>query len=103
MVLAFMLLLLYFFFFFLNDPPPPDISPLPLPAALPFFWDPAYYHRRCNTGRRDGIGIPKQWPVRHAGGFSGAVKDKSAATRIPFSLRSKEGLYSIFEIGRAHV
>src|SRR2546422_11330505 len=24
-----------FFFFFLNDPPPPEISPLPLPAALP--------------------------------------------------------------------
>src|SRR2546430_6939766 len=29
-----------FFFFFLNDPAPPDISPLPLPAALPFFLDP---------------------------------------------------------------
>src|SRR2546429_6729817 len=26
-----------FFFFFLNDPPPPEISPLPLPAALPIF------------------------------------------------------------------
>src|SRR5256885_14944180 len=25
-----------FFFFFLNDPAPPKISPLPLPAALPF-------------------------------------------------------------------
>src|SRR5256885_1828553 len=25
----------YFFFFFLNDPAPPEISPLPLPAALP--------------------------------------------------------------------
>src|SRR2546430_1668656 len=23
------------FFFFLNDPPPPEISPLPLPDALP--------------------------------------------------------------------
>src|SRR5256714_15292427 len=25
----------YLFFFFLNDPPPPEISPLPLPDALP--------------------------------------------------------------------
>src|SRR2546430_15600138 len=24
-----------FFFFFLNNPPPPELSPLPLPAALP--------------------------------------------------------------------
>src|SRR5258706_9084892 len=27
----------FFFFFFFNDPPPPEISPLPLPAALPFW------------------------------------------------------------------
>src|SRR3989449_10135042 len=27
--------LVYPLFFFLNDPAPPDISPLPLPAALP--------------------------------------------------------------------
>src|SRR5256886_7154411 len=26
-----------FFFFFFNDTPPPEISPLPLPAALPIF------------------------------------------------------------------
>src|SRR2546430_15033887 len=26
-----------FFFFFLNDPPTPEISPFPLPAALPIF------------------------------------------------------------------
>src|SRR5256886_6222576 len=26
-----------FFFFFFNDPAPPEISPLPLPAALPIF------------------------------------------------------------------
>src|ERR1035438_8585564 len=25
------------FFFFLNDAPPPEISPLPLPAALPIY------------------------------------------------------------------
>src|SRR3712207_7087044 len=30
-----MLCSLTFFFFFLNDPAPPEISPLPLPAALP--------------------------------------------------------------------
>src|SRR5256886_13986503 len=29
-------ILLPTFFFFLNDPPTPEISPLPLPAALPF-------------------------------------------------------------------
>src|SRR5256885_8574783 len=29
------------FFFFLNDPAPPEISPLPLPAALPIFLIPA--------------------------------------------------------------
>src|SRR5256885_3207096 len=28
----------FFFFFFLNDTPPPEISPLPLPAALPIYW-----------------------------------------------------------------
>src|SRR2546430_17383114 len=28
-----------FFFFFLNDPPPTEISPLPLPAALPISRD----------------------------------------------------------------
>src|SRR2546425_11340426 len=27
----------YSFFFFLNDPPPPEISPLPLPHALPIW------------------------------------------------------------------
>src|SRR2546430_11340450 len=30
-----------FLFFFLNDPAPPEIYPLPLPAALPLFGEPA--------------------------------------------------------------
>src|SRR2546430_14446544 len=36
-LLALMTILLTSFFFFFNDPAPPEISPLPLPAALPFF------------------------------------------------------------------
>src|SRR2546427_2262826 len=31
---------LFFFFFFFNDPAPPDISPLPLPDALPICTSP---------------------------------------------------------------
>src|SRR5256885_13066196 len=31
----------HLFFFFLNDPAPPEISPLPLPAPLPFWAGPA--------------------------------------------------------------
>src|SRR5256885_2884691 len=37
---------LYLFFFFLNDPAPPEISPLPLPAALP---TPAIRQERPHT------------------------------------------------------
>src|SRR5256885_8119971 len=34
--IKFLLLPCFSFFFFFNDPAPPEISPLPLPAALPF-------------------------------------------------------------------
>src|SRR2546430_15130631 len=38
-----LLLSFSFFFFFFNDPAPPEISPLPLPDALPISWALALY------------------------------------------------------------
>src|SRR5256885_15017861 len=62
----------YLLFFFLKDPPPPDISPFPLPAALPIAPARRVARRRGADGGA-GQGRPGVFPrpasayARHAG------------------------------------
>src|SRR5256884_25008 len=54
------------FFFFFNDPPPPEISPLPLPDALPICPSSEPCPPRCarRTASPAPVRAPSQSPVR---------------------------------------
>ena len=93
----------FFFFFFLNDPAPPEISPLPLPDALPIYLaENAEQARACRLEREpdlvlldiwmpdtDGVTLLKEWveqdlltmPVVMMSGH-GTIETAVEATRI---------------------
>src|SRR2546429_1234398 len=52
----------FFLFFFFNDPAPPELSPLPLPDALPIL-APQVGDPRCRHGGLEFVGLRDQ-PVR---------------------------------------
>src|SRR2546428_12361236 len=91
-----------FFFFFLNDPAPPEISPFPLPAALPFC--PEALGRAAVAGRLLGR---CRGDVRGGGSVRGGPPRGAERTgAIPpggGSGRATTAAGGIREIGRAHV
>src|SRR2546430_16236188 len=86
-----------FFFFFFNDPPPPEISPLPLPAALPIFLP--------RAGPLRAVPPQDGQPIR-AGTISVAPPDYHLVVkpgRVRVTRGPRENRHRPAEIGRAHV
>src|SRR5256885_2138193 len=91
------------FFFFLNNPPPPEISPLPLPDALPIS-GPARAPR-ARRGRRAGDG-PTGRPGRSGWGRVAAPRRCRRRSRRPrpgHPVVARVPPGPAGQIGRAHV
>src|SRR3989440_13041478 len=79
-----------FAFFFLNDPPPPEISPLPLPDALPICRGDELARRREDDrgvellGRRSGSGpVGAERPCERLGTFVSLARHREDPPPFP--------------------
>src|SRR3712207_6906168 len=94
-----------YFFFFLNNPPPPEISPLPLPAALPI--DPP------SPPAEDDDEPAGHWSRRHpaAAGWDEPLEDRKS-TRLNsshanisyavFCLKKKKNKHIPYSLDRSY-